>query len=592
MRYNCDDVNEGDFLQENGFMTDADLKTIVVDKIEGEFFVANYQRGYRWETNEVLQLLNDVYNLKPESGQLPKDYCLQPIVVKKLGEKFFEIIDGQQRLTTLFLIYNYMYEIGGVFLGKPKFSLNYETRERSSNFLSNIKNNLSLRETNIDFYFMANAYETIKKWFDEKDAAVTMWNIKKLLAENVKIIWYEVDKNEDAVALFTRLNIGKIPLTNSELVKAMFLSRSNKNIDKAKQDEIALQWDNIEKELHENSLWYFLTDKFYEKYQTRIDLVLDLISEKRWSERDRYYTFLYFNRLRDTDDLKEIWQEKIVKTFLLLKDWHEHHDFYHKIGYLICSGTKSLLTIYKESKGKTKKDFLKRLDDFIRDSVSLKREENYSDWRYETHYRKIFNLLLLFNVESVRQNGENSHWFPFDKFKSNGWSLEHVHAVQSGKGNQKMWREWLYLHKKSLELLPEDNFDLIEKIDSLLDKKIISSVKFETLQEEIIRKFSPNGDVDEYVSSISNLALLKCEINSALGNSTFDVKRNFIVEMDMKGEFIPFCTKMLFLKYYTQSEKNQIHFWSQVDRESYIFAVNDVLKNYLAEPIKLNYEEG
>ena len=76
--------------------------------------------------------------------------------------------------------------------------------------------------------------------------------------------------------------------------------------------------------------------------------------------------------------------------------------------------------------------------------------------------------------------------------------------------------------------------------------------------------------------------------NSALGNSTFDVKRNFIIEMDMHGEFIPFCTKMAFLKYYTKSEQNQIHFWSQTDRESYLQAIDKVLKNYLADPIEIN----
>ena len=579
-------------------MTNAELKTVAVDEIEGNFFVPDYQRGYRWEKNEVVQLLNDVYNLKAESGQVSKDYCLQPIVVKKLGEKFFEVIDGQQRLTTLFLIYNYMYEVGGNFLGAPKFSLSYKTREKSADFLANIKNNLNRREENIDFWFMASAYDEIKKWFDNKnEPAVAMLNIKKLLAENVQVIWYEVEETEDAVKLFTRLNIGKIPLTNAELVKAMFLSRSNKkNIEKATQDEIALQWDNIEKDLHRNSLWYFLTGKSSERYQTRIDIVLDLISEKKANERDEYFTFFYFNKLRETEDLNKIWQEKIVQTFLLLKDWQEHRDFYHKIGYLISSGAKSLSAIYKESKGKTKSKFLEKLDDFIKDSISLKKDEKYSDWDYETHGKRIFNLLLLFNVESVRQIEENSQWFPFDKFKSdekgkNSWSLEHVHAVKSKKGDKDIWREWLKLHKESLELLPEDNFDLISEIDNLLEKKDIPSVKFEPLQEKIIKKFSLDDDVEKYVNSIANLALLKCETNSALGNSTFDVKRNAIVKMDMEGKFIPFCTKMLFLKYYTRSEKNQIHFWSQADRAAYISAINKILENFLAEPINFVGEE-
>ena len=105
--------------------------------------------------------------------------------------------------------------------------------------------------------------------------------MNKYFDEIVKIIWYEVEESEDAIGLFTRLNIGKIPLTNAELVKAMFLSKGRTDIDmeRKKQEEVSFQWDHIEKELHNDSLWFFLTNKSTE-YQTRVDLLLDLISQK------------------------------------------------------------------------------------------------------------------------------------------------------------------------------------------------------------------------------------------------------------------------------------------------------------------------
>lgn len=62
---------------------------------------------------------------------------------------------------------------------------------------------------------MCDAYETIEKWFSNKDKKSTLTNINKYFDENIKIIWYEVDENDDAIALFTRLNIGKIPLTSA-----------------------------------------------------------------------------------------------------------------------------------------------------------------------------------------------------------------------------------------------------------------------------------------------------------------------------------------------------------------------------------------
>ena len=580
-------------------MANTELRAISVDSIEGKFFVPSYQRGYRWGTDEVTRLLDDVYNLRDKNVSTSnvmknaKDYCLQPIVVKKLGEKNFEVIDGQQRLTTLFIIYTYMG-------AQPNFSLSYETRNKSQDFLENIESQLNRRKENIDFWFMANAYETVKNWFEKKiksDSGNTMRRLRKdfetLFTYNVQVIWYEVEATEDeATALFARLNIGKIPLTNSELVKAMFLSRRNEQMDERKQNELAFQWDSLEKELHDDSLWYFLTNYGSEKYQTRIDLILDLISEKKSGEKDDYYTFFYFDSLRERENLEDVWQKKIFQTFLLLKDWRENHDFYHKIGYLIASGTKNLLTIYQASKGKTKTAFLKKLEDFIKDSVKLDDDEHYSDWNYENAAGRIFKLLLLFNVESVRQKEQEPQWFSFDKFKSFGkekslWSLEHIHAINSRRGDQSHWKEWLTLHRESLELLPENNSALIKEIDELLAQKRLSYGEFSPVQEKVIKKFSSVGDSEEIINSIANLAIIKCKANSALGNSTFDVKRNFVVKMDMNGEFIPYCTKMVFLKYYTRSEENQIHFWSQIDREAYIAAINGVLGNYLSEQIKM-----
>ena len=571
------------------------FETKFVDDIAGKFFVPSYQRGYRWGKSEVVRLLEDVYNLLGGNGsgsnlmRDAKNYCLQPIVVKKKSDDEFELIDGQQRLTTLFLIYKHMNY-------QPNFSLDYETRPDSKNFLSNI--DAALENDNIDFWFMSQAYESIKAWFDKKisddstNLRTVSRNLENLFAYNVKVIRYEVDADENSAAMFTRLNIGKIPLTSAELVKAMFLSNENRGMSSQRRDEIALQWDNLEKALHDDSLWYFLTNNAANKYQTRIDLILDLMSNKRLDERDKYRTFFYFDDIkRRGDDLNELW-EKIVRTFLLLKDWRDNHDFYHKIGYLVASGYKNLSDIYAASKGKTKREFRTRLDEMIRDSVKLKSDENYSDWNYGDDADRIRRLLLLFNVESVRQNGEQSQWFPFDKYKfggaeKNSWSLEHIHAVNSQEvGTQAQWRDWLELHRASLENFPDENQTLLREIDKLLKLSEIKGDRFRELQKKILEKLSPEGLSDGSIDTIANLALLKCADNSALGNSVFDVKRNEIIKLDMSGAFIPFCTKMAFLKYYTKSERNQLHFWSADDRRAYLAAINRVLKNFLSKPIK------
>ena len=566
---------------------DIILETKLVADIKGAFYVPSYQRGYRWGEDEVNRLLDDVF----QNGQ--KNYCLQPVVVRKKDDTF-ELVDGQQRLTTIYLIYKYMSDINPMFFHKPAFNLVYETREQSADFLANM--DLEKQEDNIDFWFIANAYKTIQKWF-EADMQIRVMKIYEYFKEHVKIIWYEVGAGEDAISLFTRLNIGKIPLTSAELVKAMFLSRDNsENMDREKQEEISLQWDNIEKELHNDSMWYFLTNNIKNKYQTRIDLILDLISGKEETSKEKYYTFFKFDAMRKEKPLEGIWR-KIQQTFLILKDWFENHELYHKIGYLIASGTKTLQQIFDESENKTKDEFNSVLSGFIRKSIDIK--GNYSELSYEKplDYRKISTLLLLFNVESVRQNGENSQWFPFDKFKYNKgnrvtWSLEHIHAQQSeGMRTQEVWKEWLVRHIPSVKVVGQNQDELIAEMQAAVDKEKLEGSEFDAIQQKVLEILSVSGNT-EYLHSIANLALLNTADNAALNNSTFDVKRNAIVDMDKRGQYIPFCTKMVFLKYYTPSEHNQLHFWGQADRIAYVNAINTVLAEYLPEAIILEKEEA
>lgn len=572
-------------------MNNSEIKLDIklVGDIEGNFYVPSYQRGYRWGKTEVKRLLDDIYSTEDK-----RNYCLQPVIVRKNGDKY-ELIDGQQRLTTIYLIYRFMNEESLGFIDEPRFTLSYATREKSEDFLKSIDE--SRKEENIDFWFFCSAYESIKAWFSKKDRKSTLTNMNKYFDEIVKIIWYEVGETEDTIGLFTRLNIGKIPLTNAELVKAVFLSkgRNDINMERKKQEEISFQWNHMEKELHNDSLWFFLTNKTSTDYQTRIDLVLDLISQKPADNRDQYYTFFKFDEMYQNDQkLDNIWY-KIQQTFLMLNSWHDDHELYHKIGYLIASGSYTLQNIFELSKGKTKSTFKKSLDEYIKNSIKI--EKNYADLSYENteDQKKIKKLLLLFNVESVCNSDEHSQRFPFDKYKNGEdgkvvWSLEHIHAQQSeGLSTQKMWKEWLELHIKSVKFVSHDSDELIKEMDDAIKNDRLSRQDFDSIQQKVVDTLSEKGNL-EYLHSIANLALLSSGANAALSNSTFDVKRNEIIEMDKKGAFIPFCTRMVFLKYYTPSDKNQLHFWGKDDRDAYVKQMNIVLEKYLEKEIFLEKE--
>ena len=560
-------------------MTEIYLDTKLVDEIKGNFYIPDYQRGYRWGKTEVETLLNDIkeYGARPKKTE-SENYCLQPVVVRNLGDKY-ELIDGQQRLTTLYLIYVYMHKASNGFMPEPNFSLSYETRDESADFLKNPIE--SKQNDNIDFFFIYNAYKTIGDWFQQKERPQSaLTNINKYFDECVKIIWYEVPDTENSVDLFTRLNIGKIPLTSSELVKALFLkSESENNI---RQEELSLQWDNMEKELHADEFWGFLTNSEPANYPTRIDLVLDLISKKPISDKETYRTFFYFdNKLKKEKNLNAIWDE-IQHNFLTLKEWFSDHEFYHKIGYLIASGSKQLVNILSDYTDKSKTEFRNYLDESIRESIKFKKA--YEELDYTKDYDDIKRLLLLFNVESVRQVDDKKRRFPFGRHKDKKWhwSLEHIHAQHSkGLQTNEKRKEWLTAHIKSLQSIGAEE-ELISDMEKLV-KEIEGNPKttkvqeqFEPLQQKVVDILSPKDGDSDYIHQLSNMALLSLEQNSAVSNYTFDAKRNRILDLDKKGNYIPFCTKMVFLKYYS-SEDTNLHFWGKNDRDAYISEMKKVL---------------
>jgi uncharacterized protein with ParB-like and HNH nuclease domain len=95
-------------------MTTGDLQLRSVSQLMTEsFFIPAYQRGYRWTSQQVTDLLNDVAAFterpKPIQGEF---YCLQPVVVTRRNGHW-ELIDGQQRLTTIFLILSYFNNCSG-----------------------------------------------------------------------------------------------------------------------------------------------------------------------------------------------------------------------------------------------------------------------------------------------------------------------------------------------------------------------------------------------------------------------------------------------------------------------------------------------
>ena len=556
---------------------EALLEPKLVGDIEGRFFVRRYQRGYRWGEVEVRRLLDDIW----QSRDHP--YYLQPVVVKKQQDGDWELVDGQQRLTTLFLIFQYMRDEGLQSAG-ARYSLRYETREDSAAYLEKIDPAKS--EQNIDFFHISEAYRCISQWFAEQEHdGRRQYAANKLygaLFEHIRVIWYEAPDDLDSTTLFTRLNVGRIPLTDAELVKALLLSRSRRKAGATDRSlEIAAQWDGIERDLRDPELWAFITGKATEE-PTHISLLLDTIAGgPTGRDRPLFHTFESL-RERVAEDPQAIWNE-VVDLHSLVLGWHENRDIFHKIGFLIAEGTR-FGELIKLAKGKAKSKFEAQLDELIRSNLKLS-EADLRGLTYQSS--KTGRTLLLMNVETIRQRKHSTERYSFKEHAAGGWSLEHIHAQNAERLNRaEQWEAWLKLHRKALAAFDEVDETaknlVLAKVDQVLATPTIKEADFRPLERELTELLSAGGDSNNGdIDSIANLALLHGGDNSALGNSVFAVKRAEVLERDRTGSYIPVCTRNAFLKYYTPSDEQQVHFWSANDREHYLEAMADTVRDYM-----------
>ena len=134
------------------------------------FTIPAYQRGYRWQTKyQVKPLLDDIWTYEIDYANPEAFYCLQPVVVKSTAENEYELIDGQQRLTTILLILHYFNQTEFK-TAKKHYLMAFETRLAQDNFLDIVEDEQQTAE-NIDLFHLHKAFQFIAHWFAEKEEA-------------------------------------------------------------------------------------------------------------------------------------------------------------------------------------------------------------------------------------------------------------------------------------------------------------------------------------------------------------------------------------------------------------------------------------
>jgi hypothetical protein len=568
-----------------------------------QFRVPKYQRGYRWTKQQVTDLLKDINDFESTREKQPAAwYCLQPLVVRRNGDKW-NLIDGQQRVTTINLILRYLNTRFPKEEYVPLYTIDYETRGNRdwSTFIEDEQEAL----TNVDFCHIRLAYLAIKKWI-ETEPGFKLSTFRENLLERCKFIWYDIDQTGNTVTseedVFIRLNIGKIPLTNAELIKALFLNRSNFKLNnkdgdhkeelRLRQLEIATQWDAMEEELADNAFWYFIYNPWDDSKKIdypypRINYLFEVISGKKDSESDSYATFRDFQKKFDDEpDVDKRW-ESVYTSYQVLREWFKDHFYYHSIGYLLSykGSPKSLLkSLLDEYSSKTKVEFKENLTIKIRDTIGW----NGTD-EIEKSDPKCRKILFLHNVITMQEHKNDSLRFPFYKYHGEDWDIEHIQAVMDPERMPADPEDRKkYLRDAERFISENDGKDLKKDISEVTqdEAKLKDDDAFNKLYERVIQYFEESDVESAKTNTLSNLALLDFGTNRGYGNEVFPVKRETILEKDANGQFIPVCTKNAFLKYYTREDAGDLNRLYERDREAYLHYIKNKLQDYLKKGSK------
>lgn len=557
------------------------------------FFVPTYQRGYRWTETQVKELLEDLYDFVSTKKDENDYYCLQPIIVKK-KEDCWELVDGQQRLTALWLISALYYcsnKEDVINIERETYNLVYEQKDEftalfniieamlDNNSLKSLVEKLeSYKEKCIDGRKLIESIEYISRFSRNNKTA------KGVLAKifdsinSVRIIWYVLDENENSIQTFTNINANKIELTNAELIKAVLLNAVD---DELKMQNKALQWEEIEKGLNDNDFWSYMITKNRKNYNTRIDYLFEIFCDKHnllkqvdGKEKDRYAIFRAISEFLVGKDVDDVWKE-IQDIYDTLRDWYNDYFLYHTIGLLLIidKGNDAVIIneLYNEYSKVDKKTFKNHILNRIKELyVSDKKVTPFSKFDEEQikadleeltiqESEKVRSVLLLYNIALLVNANNTYERFPFELFKNGTWDIEHINPQTPKDATAEEKKNWLQSYMQIIK--DREILDNIEKCiqDNYENFAVVSDMVSQKL--DIV-------DND----SISNLVLLHASINRGYKNDCFSEKRKKIIEVERTKsndeKYIPIGTKWVFLKGYDKA--SQLVVWAADDMKEYV----------------------
>lgn len=491
------------------------MKSILdFEKQNVHFYIPSYQRGYRWKKKQVLQLIDDIDGFTPTEAT--PFYFLQALAIANdIQNHRVNVVDGQQRLTTLKLILGNEYD--GI-----KLEYAREADKALDKYFKEIAQGIIESR-------LGDLASTIRKQFCEK------------LKSCCRFLYYEVDGDKE-LSTFDELNSGKIPAKDSELVKCIMLSLGNDETQKVTEAR-AKEWDEIERMLNNEDFFAFMTPRKTKREDDRMTIILRyagfIPSEKEYDEE----VFPFLSKIQDR--IKYISRESVWKNicaaYYRLLEWYNDPLIYHAFGSIV--HRRGHNTIDSIVEGDNIIDVIEKMADY-------KPNTNLDD--YHKGSDRLYHYLLLSNVAFCWKRWPNRYSFRRHR-EIDGWSLEHIFARNQRNLTEDELKEWLGGDVSK------------EKITKYADA-CENGTGDEWLAQELGDKYPTEED-----NSIRNLAMLPKNANSSLNNKLFEGKRNEISKWANESwatYWAPPITDAIFMKSLVGLKMGQ-PYWSDDDKTAY-----------------------
>ena len=587
------------------------------DANKEHFLIPTYQRGYKWtsedENSQVRVLMKDLLSAYKNSSER---YYLQFITLKDTNS-VFEVIDGQQRLTTLTILFSLLYSFDDSISSQDNFVENKLIYQIRKNFIEEFIYNGGIEEiisyesweefsvknplhNNQDVFYIFHATRTINNFLTEIQDNIKIDDFYKYISDKVQIIVNILDDEMNSEKIFVNVNKG-VKLKDEDLVKGLLITKiplDNKNEQyRLTENEINEIRTTLGRQWDELTQWTIRKDvvAFFQPNETGIAWLIKLAFpevNKLYAENP-IFTFL-FDKYKKGEKAINIF-EKIYSTKQILDDWINIPEIHNLIGFLIHSKSQHNLSNiwFTLQKIKTKSDVIAKLKEFIKDEIPYNEEKrNLVELNYYDSKNKLFNIFLLLDlIKFLPINGRNQNIYDFGLINEENWSIEHIFPqnIEEFKNTNTFSKEDLSILKEILpnEIRKEDisveDGDECNKIIDLFHKikKAEEYCSIDENEKEALKYLLANNAKE--LHKIGNLALLESGMNSSLSNNFFDEKRKIIVEKVSKGKFVPYHTYDVFSKLIIENQTS-LHVWSKNDiakHEEYIKTVMEELIIYL-----------